>query len=44
MDFSEHGKLREFCATAGKTDFVLWVQPVASNPWKTAVERELDGA
>jgi len=35
-DFSEHGKLgilREFCATSGKTDFALWVQPVSSNPY-----------
>ena len=27
-----HGILREFCATSVKTDFVLWVQPVSSNP------------
>jgi len=33
VDFSEHGKLREFCATSVKTDFALWVQPVSSNPY-----------
>jgi len=32
-DFSEHGKRAEFCATSGKTDFALWVQPVSSNPY-----------
>jgi len=30
-----HGILREFCATSGKTDFVLWVQPVSSSPYAT---------
>jgi len=30
-DFSEHGILREFCATSGKLT-ALWVQPVSSNP------------
>ena len=28
-----HGILRKFCATSEKTDFVLWVQPVLSNPY-----------
>jgi len=32
-DFSEHGKLREFCATSVKTDLALWVQPASSNPY-----------
>jgi len=31
-DFSDHGKLMEFSTTSGKTDFVLWMQPVSSNP------------
>jgi len=33
MDFSEHGILREVCATSGTTDFALWVQPVSSSPY-----------
>jgi len=32
-DFSEHGIVREFCATSGITDFEVWVQPVSSNPY-----------
>jgi len=28
-----HGILRKFCATSGKTDFALWVQPASSNPY-----------
>ena len=32
-NFSEHGIFREFCATSGKTNFVLCVQPVSSNPY-----------
>ena len=32
-DFSEDGKLMEFSAASRKADFVLWVQPVSSNPY-----------
>ena len=32
-DFSEHGILRELCATSGKNNSALWVRPVSSNPY-----------
>ena len=32
-DFHERWKLREFCATSGKTNFMLWVKPASSNPY-----------
>jgi len=37
LEYSWNGILREFCATSGKTDFVLWVQPVSSNPYAAIV-------
>ena len=32
-DFSEHGIVRQFCATSEKIDFALWVQHMSSNPY-----------